>query len=143
MSLALVTALVVAQTSHILPNDLRAVYRTQQMQFRSGDVKMFFSRYDPSYVSINPQGKKSNLKELKMVVEKLLKGTSKRDVTLNYTGVTVKGNQAVISYTCLIDLNWPDGRQMHTKEVGTDTWIKKNGKWTEMKTVDKFFGPAK
>lgn len=131
------------QKPQFLPNDLRAVYRMQQMHFRSGNVRSFFASYAPNYVSISPSGKKSNREELKTQVAEMMKGSAKRDLTITFTGVKVKGNTATVMYTALIDFTAKDGTVAHLKEVGTDTWVKGKGGWMETKTVDTFFGPAK
>lgn len=112
-------------------------------QWRSGNVIGFFSVYDPAYVSVGPDGKKMNLKEMKMTVKSMVDGSTKRDIKIDFKGVTVKGNRAMIQFVATFDIRDKEGKTLRMQEVGTDTWVKKGKTWWEVKTVDTYFGPAK
>lgn len=126
-----------------VPVEIKAIYDAQAVDLRKGDWKAFFSYYDPAFIVIGADGKKQTLAELRKEVESMTKATSKRNITIKFTGCKQKSGLVDVSYIADFEFVPAKGKPGKFREVGTDTWKKQGASWKEVKTVDKAFGPTK
>lgn len=134
-----------AQSKVAVPKEIKAIYDRQTLDLKRGDLKHFFSYYDPSFIALDPSGKKSDLAAFKRSISELMRGAVRCDMRVTYTGVTSVPNLVVVSYVALIDIIVPKGKgkSSHFREVGTDTWKRGPNGWREILNVDKAFDPVK
>lgn len=115
-------------------------YRKIEQMMDSQDVKTFAATLDKDFYLIDNHGKRMSRadfikKELGAIAQAV---TSNND--LRVTAVTQSGNQVNVSYDWHFRLGVNGPQRPLTiagREVGTDTWEKKGGRWMTVKTVVK------
>lgn len=115
-------------------------YRKIEQLMDKQDTKTFAAMLDKDFYLVDPKGKKMTRAEF---IDKEL-GTIAKAITSNndvkVTGVTQTGKQVNVSYDWRSRLGLygpPHAMTVASREIGTDTWEKKNGRWVTVKTVVK------
>ncbi len=119
--------------------ELKATYDAVVKTYASVDAKAYSSYLAKDYVYVDPTGKVTKREAYIKEVNELFGSAKSAKLDAKFVKYTVKGDTIVQDFDVHMTLKLKASGVTTMHEVGADTWKKINGKWLEIKTVDKTF----